>query len=162
MDSFYHDFGNCDADRVNFDHPDAVDIELLMDSLTQLTETGSCQIPTYDFKSHSRLKSQRRITKSRFLIIEGILLYCFPDLVDILDKKVYIETDSDLRLARRIERDILERGRDVKSIIKQYLNQVKPSYEQFVEPSKSRADFVFSGEKNLNEVVKMFVLYLKA
>lgn len=128
--------------KVNFDHPDAFDNELLISHLKALIARHPIDQPLYDFKIHSRKKETRRIEGSLIIILEGILILDNPDLRNLMDIKVFVDTDADLRFIRRLKRDILERGRSLESVIKQYTDTVRPMHLEFVEPTKRYSDII--------------------
>lgn len=128
--------------RLNYDHPDAFDTELLLAHLARLKAGNSVEIPVYDYTVHNRSSKTETITPSRVLVIEGILIFSDPRLCDLMDIKIFVDTDADVRILRRILRDVEERGRSLESVIGQYLDTVKPMHDQFVEPSKRRADVI--------------------
>jgi uridine kinase len=136
--------------RANYDHPDAFDWQLLNDHLAALAAGAPVPVPIYDYPNHDRSGEVRMVRPSRIVVIEGILVLYEPQLRDRFDLKVYIDTDADLRLIRRLRRDVAERGRTPESIITQYLTTVRPSHEQFIEPSKRHADVIFP-QGGLNE-----------
>lgn len=145
QDSYYKDLSHLTLEQrssANFDHPDAIDFPLLQRHLMDLKEGHSVQIPIYSFTSHSRLKKTRLVEPVPLVIVEGILLFAEKSLRDLFDVKIFIAADDDIRLLRRIERDVRERGRDFGSIKDQYLATVKPMHEAFVEPSKRFADVI--------------------
>ncbi len=150
QDSYYRDLSHLpfeDRTKQNFDHPDAFDRELLISHVRLLLEGSSIEVPVYDFKKHLRLAETARISGC----LEGILLLDDPLLRALMDIKVYIDTDSDIRLVRRIQRDVAERGRTLSAVLDQYLNSVRPMHLQFVEPSKRYADVIIP-EGGHNEV----------
>jgi uridine kinase len=135
---------------VNFDHPDAVDNDLLVGHLKALKKGLPAELPVYDFKNHTRLKETVRVEPSPIIIIEGILIFADARLLKEMDIKVFVDTPDDLRFIRRLRRDIAERGRNVDSVIEQYLSTVRPMHMQFVEPSKRYADVIIpEGGHNL-------------
>lgn len=135
--------------ELNYDHPDAFDTELLIDHLAKLRAGQAVDCPVYDFTVHNRSNRTIHVEPSRVLIIEGILIFQNPVLRDMMDIKIFVDTDADVRLLRRIARDVKERGRSLDSVISQYLSTVKPMHEQFVEPSKRAADIiVLEGGRN--------------
>ncbi len=145
QDSYYKDLSHMPLEerrKQNFDHPDAFDRELLYDHLRILIEGGAIEIPVYDFRRHLRLKRTVRHSGCRIIVIEGILILDDPLLRALMDIKVYIDTDPDVRLVRRIKRDVTERGRTLESVIEQYEQSVRPMHLQFVEPSKRYADVI--------------------
>ena len=134
----------------NYDHPDAFDWQLLNDHLAALVAGATVPVPIYDYAIHDRSDEVRMVRPARIVVIEGILVLYDQQLRDRFDLKVFIDTDADLRLIRRLERDVVERGRTPDNIIAQYLDTVRPSHEQFIEPSKRHADVIFP-QGGLNE-----------
>jgi uridine kinase len=128
--------------KVNYDHPAALETELLVSHLIALREGKAVERPVYDFSQHLRSEKTVTIRPAPVVVIEGILVLSEPELRSELDLKIYVDTDPDLRLARRIERDIHERGRSVDSVISQYFSTVRPMHLEFVEPSKRYADLI--------------------
>lgn len=153
FDSYYRDLSHLslkDREQVNFDHPNSLESELLTEHLQRLKNGEAIEIPEYDFKTHSRMPGKERVEPLPVIIVEGILLFCFESIRDILDIKLYVDTDSDIRAFRRIRRDMRERGRDFNSIRKQYYKTVRPMHLEFVEPSKRYADLIIpEGGSNL-------------
>jgi uridine kinase len=151
-DSYYKDLTHIPFDKrtgKNFDHPEAFDHQLLADHLKQLLDGKSISHPIYDYKTHSRLPETKTVGPHRVIILEGILILNEPALRDLMDIQVFVDTMPDICFIRRLERDIAERGRDVPSIIKQYMETVRPMYFQFIEPSKRYADLIIPrGGKN--------------
>nr|WP_294649338.1 uridine kinase [uncultured Blautia sp.] len=133
---------------VNYDHPDSLETELLVEHLKQLKEGKSIECPVYDYTKHNRSSEVIRIDPKPVILVEGILLLADPRVRDLLDIKVYVEADADERILRRISRDVEERGRDLNGIIKQYLTTVKPMHYLYVEPTRSKADIVINSGKN--------------
>ncbi|MBI5346874.1 MAG: uridine kinase [Chlamydiae bacterium] len=128
--------------KINFDHPDAIDFLLLKEHLLQLKEGKGIDEPIYDFITSDRKKETISIMPKKIIILEGVLIFTQESIRDLLDIKIYVDTDSDIRLLRRIERDIKERGRSFEGIKTQYLESVHPMHLAFVEPSKKYADFI--------------------
>jgi uridine kinase len=128
---------------VNYDHPDSFDWPLLRSHLDTLYDGGAVPIPIYDYANHTRSAEVRIVQSAKIVVVEGILVLYEPSIRDVCDLKIYIDTDSDLRFIRRLTRDVAERGRTPESIIGQYLETVRPSHQQFIEPSKRHADVVF-------------------
>src|SRR4051812_49212451 len=126
----------------NYDHPDAFDWSLLNDHLAALVAGASVPVPVYDYAMHTRSEHVRMVRPSRIVVVEGILVLYDPPLRERFDLKVFVDTDADIRLIRRLARDVAERGRTPDSIIAQYLATVRPSHEQFIEPSKRHADVI--------------------
>lgn len=136
--------------QANYDHPDAFDWQLLNDHLAALAAGASVPVPVYDYAIHDRSGECRTVHPARIVVVEGILVLYENQLRERFDLKVYIDTDADLRLIRRLRRDVAERGRTPESIIAQYLDTVRPAHEQFIEPSKRHADVIFP-QGGLNE-----------
>uniref|UniRef100_A0A673LZ15 Uridine-cytidine kinase n=1 Tax=Sinocyclocheilus rhinocerous TaxID=307959 RepID=A0A673LZ15_9TELE len=147
MDSFYKVLSKEEQElaarnEYNFDHPDAFDFELLVTVLRKLKKGKSIKVPVYDFTSHSRRKEWKTVYGANVVIFEGILAFANKELLKLLDMKVFVDTDSDIRLVRRLKRDITDRGRDIAGVIKQYNKFVKPAFEQYIEPTVQVADIV--------------------
>jgi uridine kinase len=145
QDAYYRDRSDLtleDREKINYDHPDAIEMELLAAHLDALREGKAIERPVYDFGSHMRTDETYRITPEPAVIVEGILVLSDPVLREKFDVRVYIDTESDLRLIRRLQRDIIERGRTVSSVLDQYQKTVRPMHYQFVEPSKRYADII--------------------
>ncbi len=145
QDSYYKDFAGLTIEeraKLNFDHPDAFDRELLLDHMEALLRGQPIEKPTYDFTHHSRLPETVRVEGHRVIMLEGILVLEDPALRKLMDIKVFIDTDPDVRLIRRIRRDTMERGRSLESILQQYEESVRPMHLQFIEPSKRYADII--------------------
>ncbi|XP_023812572.1 uridine-cytidine kinase-like 1 isoform X2 [Oryzias latipes] len=126
----------------NFDHPGAFDFELLVATLRKLKQGRSVKIPVYDFTTHRRQKDWKNLYGASVIIFEGIMSFADKELLQLLDMKIFVDTDSDIRLVRRLRRDITERGRDIEGVIKQYNKFVKPAFEQYIEPTMRLADIV--------------------
>ncbi len=136
--------------KVNYDHPSAFDTDLLIEHLRQLKEGHAIQCPVYSYKDHNRTDETILIRPAKVIIVEGILIFQNPTLREMLDIKIFVETDADERILRRALRDVEERGRTLQSVVTQYLTTVKPMHEQFVEPSRKYADIVvLEGGHNL-------------
>ena len=127
---------------LNYDHPDAFDTDMLIEHLKQLKQCKAIRCPVYDYSIHDRTEETILIEPTRVIILEGILIYENQALCDQMDIKIFVDADADVRILRRIERDVRDRGRSLESVINQYLSTVKPMHEQFVEPSKRRADVI--------------------
>lgn len=144
-DSYYKDLSHLPLEerrKFNFDHPDALDTPLLIQHLQQLRRGDAVDVPRYDFATYCRLSETRRVCPCAVVIVEGILILAEPALRPLIDLKIYVDTDADLRLIRRLKRDIAERDRTVESVIEQYLSTVRPMHLEFVEPSKRYADVI--------------------
>jgi uridine kinase len=153
-DAYYRDLSHLPERlraQVNFDHPDALETELLVEHLRTLRAGQPIEIPTYDFTVHTRTDQTRRVEVAPVVIVEGILVFVEPELRKLFDVKIYIDTDADVRFIRRLRRDIEERERSVQSVCEQYLSTVRPMHLEFVEPSKRYADVIIP-EGGFNEV----------
>jgi uridine kinase len=152
QDSYYRDFADLSVEeraRLNFDHPDAFDRELLIEHMQMLLRGQPIDKPQYDFTRHGRLPETEHVEGQSVVVLEGILVLEDPALRRLMDIKVFIDTDADVRLIRRIRRDITERGRSLESVLTQYEKLVRPMHQQFVEPSKRYADIIIpEGGKN--------------
>jgi uridine kinase len=145
QDAYYRDIPWASAEQLrdhNFDHPDALDAELLIAQLGELKAGRAVEVPIYDFVAHRRRPETRRVEPRPVVLLEGILLFAERELRDLLDFKIYVDTDADLRLARRLRRDLEERGRSLDDVLRQYLATVRPMHLEFVEPSKRWADVI--------------------
>ena len=153
QDSYYRNLKDLPLDFrqvANFDHPDALDNELLIHHVRKLKNGEAIDLPIYDFKTHSRLNETRPVDTKPIVIVEGILIFSEPRLLELMDIKVFVDTPDDIRFIRRLRRDIAERGRTVDSVIEQYTATVRPMHMQFVEPSKRYADVIIpEGGHNL-------------
>lgn len=153
-DAYYRDHSHLPPhlrDQVNFDHPDSLETELLVEHLKELRSGRAVEIPIYDFTTHTREKQTRRVKPAPVVLVEGILVFVEPELRDLFDVRLYVDTDADVRFIRRLRRDIEERGRNVESVCEQYLSTVRPMHLEFVEPSKRYADVIIP-EGGFNEV----------
>lgn len=137
--------------KLNYDHPDAFDTELLCDHIRMLKAGKPIHMPLYDYSAHNRSDRTVLVRPAPVIVLEGILIFAEPSLCELMDIKVFVDTDADVRILRRIIRDVKERGRSLDSVINQYLTTVKPMHEQFVEPGKRRADIIIP-EGGENEV----------
>jgi uridine kinase len=145
QDNYYRDIdwsGPAEIAAHNFDHPDALDTPLLVDHLGALKAGRAIELPVYDFVRHRRTGRTQRVEPRPVVLIEGILLFAEPAIRSLLDFKVYVDTDPDVRLVRRIRRDLTERGREVSDVLRQYMKTVRPMHLEFVEPSKRWADVI--------------------
>ncbi len=148
-DSYYRDQSHLpveERDLLNYDDPAMLDEELLLSHLSALREGKSIDIPQYDFSSHTRMKVTRPFSPKDIVIVEGIMVMQLPK--DTYDYVIYVDAESDVRLARRLQRDLTQRGRTAEGVIKQYLSSVKPMHLKYVEPAKQKADFVFENDDN--------------
>lgn len=143
--------------RLNYDHPNAFDTELMIKHLKLLKEGQPVECPIYDYTIHNRSKNTLTIVPAKVIIVEGILIFENKELCDQMDIRIFVDTDDDLRIIRRIRRDVMERARSLDSVINQYLETVKPMHEQFVEPSKKNASIIVP-EGGRNEVALNMIL----
>lgn len=153
QDAYYKDLGHMSVSQranVNFDHPESIDFELMAKDLAALKHGQSINMPIYDFSTHQRASDTQVIHPKSVIVVEGILVFCSAEIRELLDIKVYVDTDEQIRLARRIKRDQIERGRNLESILHQYKTTVAPMFEQFIQPSKQYANLHVSGEQDLN------------
>ena len=128
--------------RLNYDHPNAFDTELLIEHLKMLKNGESIECPVYDYTVHNRSKDVTKIDPTPIIIVEGILIFENKELCDLMDIRIFVDTDADIRIIRRIQRDVMERARSLESVISQYVNTVKPMHEQYVDPSKKNANII--------------------
>jgi len=144
-DNYYkahHDMPYEKRCKLNYDHPDAFDTELLINDIRKLKAGENVICPVYDYSIHDRSEKTMLIKPAKVIIVEGILIFADKSLCDEMDIKIFVDADADVRILRRITRDVRDRGRSLESVISQYLTTVKPMHEQFVEPSKRNADII--------------------
>lgn len=144
-DSYYKDLSGLPPTQraeVNFDHPNSLETELLIEHIAALRDGQPVEVPIYDFSTHSRTSRTFTVQPRRVTLVEGILIFTEAALREMFDVKIFVDTDSDIRFIRRLERDIAERGRTTESVIKQYQSTVRPMHLEFVEPSKRYADVI--------------------
>lgn len=154
QDSYYRNLEDMPIElrhQINFDHPDALDNDLFINHVKALRAGEAINMPVYDFSIHTRKTETIHVRPKPIMIIEGILIFVDAALRELMDIKIFVDTDDDLRFIRRLQRDVHERGRTVESVIKQYLETVRPMHQQFVEPSKRYADVIIP-EGGYNEV----------
>lgn len=137
--------------KLNYDHPDSFDTELMVQHLQALRRGKAVEVPVYNYAIHNRSDQTITVRPAPVIIVEGILIFASPELCELMDLKVFVDTDADVRILRRIVRDVKARGRTLDSVVTQYLTTVKPMHEQFVEPSKRKADLIVP-EGGRNEV----------
>lgn len=151
-DDYYKAHGDLTLEEratLNYDHPDAFDTHLLLSHIRALKRGESIESPIYDYTVHNRSNQTRTVTPSPVVLLEGILIFDSKEIVELLDMKIFVDTDADVRILRRILRDVKKRGRTLESVVSQYLTTVKPMHEAFVEPSKKHADVIIpEGGKN--------------
>ncbi len=159
-DAYYKDLSALPPNQrhtINFDHPDSLDTVLLREHIQALKAGCPVYLPVYDFKRHTRTDQTLRVDPHPVIMVEGILIFSESDLRNLFDVKIFVDTDADLRFIRRLERDILERGRTTEAVIRQYLATVRPMHLEFVEPSKRYADVIIP-EGGMNEVAMEMVV----
>ncbi|MBK5096759.1 MAG: uridine kinase [Gemmatimonadetes bacterium] len=164
-DSYYRDHPEMSPEeraRLNYDHPDVLETELLAEHLRELMAGRAVEEPVYDFTSHSRTNETRRIEPNPIVIVDGILILAEPELRELMDIRVFVETDSDLRFIRRLLRDTQERGRSMGSVIRQYQETVRPMHLEFVEPSRRHADVILPLGRENRVAISMLVARLRA
>jgi uridine kinase len=144
-DAYYRELNNLPPDKratVNFDHPDSLDTPLMIEHIKRLRNWEPVEIPVYDFTIDARTDRTIHVDPQPIILVEGILIFAEPELRSLLDFKIFVDTDSDIRFIRRLQRDIRERGRSVENVIEQYLRTVRPMHLEFVEPSRRYADII--------------------
>jgi uridine kinase len=159
-DAYYRDLAHLPSNlraRVNFDHPDSLETDLLVEHLKRWREGQAIELPVYDFTTHRRTEQTVPVEPQRVALVEGILVFAEPQLRALFDVKLYVDTDADIRFIRRLRRDIAERGRTTESVVEQYLNTVRPMHLEFVEPSKRYADVIIP-EGGFNQVAMDMVV----
>ncbi|KAF2292283.1 hypothetical protein GH714_018429 [Hevea brasiliensis] len=165
QDSFYHSLSNEQLERVheyNFDHPDAFNTELLLSCMEKLKHGQAITLPNYDFKSHQSTGPGQKVNPSDVIILEGILVLHDPRVRDLMNMKIFVDTDSDLRLARRIQRDTVERGRNIQNVLDQYARFVKPSFEEYILPSKKHADIIIPRGGDNDVAIDLIVQHIQS
>ncbi len=164
-DSYYHDHSHLTPEeraKCNYDHPDSLDTSLMVQHLQRLIDWQSAETPLYDFATHTRLPDSRLVSPAEIILVEGILIFVEPELRRMMDMRIYVDTAADIRFIRRLRRDVDERGRSLDSVIKQYLNTVRPMHLEFVEPSKRHADVIIPEGGNNRVAMDMIVSRLLA
>lgn len=165
QDSYYNDMSHISLEErkaQNYDHPDSIDIDLLTSHLKQIQKGDNVKIPTYDFSKHLRMHQSKTVTPKKIIILEGILIYSYPELRKLFSLKVFIETPRDIRFIRRMSRDMNERGRSFESVKNQYLTTVRPMHEKFIEPCKKYADIIIPGIDDNNNAIGLIKTKIKA
>jgi uridine kinase len=158
-DAYYRELSHLakeNRNQINFDHPDALETELLIQHIRELAAGRPIEIPVYDFTTHTRTNRTIHVEPAPIILVEGILIFSEPELRELMDIRLYVDTDADLRFIRRLSRDMEERGRSVQSVIQQYLTTVRPMHLEFVEPSKRHADVIIP-EGGHNEVAMTMI-----
>ena len=147
--------------RLNYDHPDAFDTELLCAHIRQLKAGHRIEMPVYDYSVHNRSDKTTPVLPNPVIILEGILIFAEPELVDLMDFRIFVDTDADERILRRIKRDVNERGRSLESVMRQYRETVKPMHDQFVEPSKRKANIIIPEGGRNKAAMQIVVDFIK-
>ena len=148
-DHYYRDQGHFplpERETVNYDHPDAIDLYLLATDIADLVHGKTIHMPSYDFQLHTRRQETERVLPAEFIILEGLFTLFDARIRELSNLKIFLHLESDLRLIRRLERDISERGRTRESVLRQYIATVRPMHERFIEPSRAQADLILSGK----------------
>lgn len=150
QDSYYNDLSHLSYEeriKINFDHPRAIDFDLLHQHLTRLKAGETIEQPVYSFVNHNRTQDTLRTHPRKVMIVEGILIFTHPELRKLFDIKIFVHTDSDERLIRRLKRDTQDRGRDLEEVLNRYQHTLKPMHQQFIEPTKEYADIIIPNNK---------------
>ncbi|MBV1924098.1 MAG: uridine kinase [Flavobacteriaceae bacterium] len=150
QDSYYKDTSHLSFEertKINFDHPQAIDFDLLVTHLEELRKGNTIEQPIYSFVEHNRIKETETTVPTKVVIVEGILILTNPEIRKLFDIKIYVHADSDERLIRRLKRDMAERGRDLEEVLNRYQNTLKPMHLQFIEPTKEYADLIIPNNK---------------
>ncbi len=164
QDSYYKDTSHLTYEervKINFDHPQSIDFELLGKHLLALRKGNTIEQPVYSFVEHNRTKETIITKPSKVMIVEGILILTNPEIRDMFDIKIYVHTDSDERLIRRLKRDIAERGRDMDEVLDRYQNTLKPMHQQFIDPTKEFADLIIPNNNYNNVAVDIVRTIIK-
>ena len=159
-DAYYKNLSHLPPDhraQINYDHPNSLETDLLIQHIKQLKKGYSIELPIYDFKVHTRTDQTIHVEPKPVILVEGILIFVEPELREMFDIKIYVDTDADIRFIRRLQRDIAERGRTTESVVNQYLTTVRPMHLEFVEQSKRYADIIIP-EGGLNAVAMDMVV----
>ncbi len=164
QDSYYKDTSHLTYDertKINFDHPQSIDFDLLVEHLSELRDGKTIQQPVYSFVEHNRTSETVSTKPSKVIIVEGILILTNQKIRDMFDIKIYVHTDSDERLIRRLKRDIAERGRDIDEVLDRYQNTLKPMHQQFIDPTKEYADLIIPNNHYNNVAVDIVRTIIK-
>ncbi|MEW7279158.1 uridine kinase [Aquimarina sp. 2201CG1-2-11] len=164
QDSYYNDTSHLTPDQraaINFDHPQSIDFDLLGEHLKILKTGKSIEQPVYSFVDHNRTNKTVTTKPGKVLIVEGILILTRPEIRDLFDIKIYVQTDSDERLIRRLKRDIIERGRDMNEVLDRYQNTLKPMHQQFIDPTKEFADLIIPNNNYNNVAINILRTIIK-
>ncbi len=164
-DSYYYDRSSVppeERSRLNYDHPDALETSLLVRHLKELKAGRAIEVPVYDFTQHTRTNETLTISSRNAVIVEGILILADRELRELMDIRVFVDTDADLRILRRMDRDLTERGRSLESVVQQYMETVRPMHLEFVEPSKRYADVIIPEGGHNRVAVGMLIARVRA
>lgn len=151
-----------ERERVNYDHPESLETSLLVEHLQALRNNEPVRVPMYNFATHRRMEESRRVQPNRVILVEGILIFVEPDLRALMDMRIFVDTDADLRFIRRLKRDMHERGRSLDSVIEQYTKTVRPMHLEFVEPSKRYADIIVPAGGHNRVAMEMIISRIHA
>ena len=165
MDSYYKDLSHINYKKrveQNFDHPDSIDVSLLENHLKQASKGNKINIPIYDFSNHVRIGETISISNAKIIIVEGIFALYFSQLRNLYTLKLFVDTPENIRLERRLVRDVKERGRSIKSIRDQYNSTVLPMHNKYVEPSKIFSDLILDGGDNINDIINKIEELIKS
>ncbi len=164
QDNYYKTAENITNNNItdfNFDHPDAFDTELIVEHLTTLKQSKPIEMPRYDFVNHKRKDERVHVKPKKIVIFEGIMIFFKKELRDLIDLKIYVDTPDDIRFIRRLQRDIIERGRTVESVISQYTNKVRPGHYEFTDPTKTYADLIIPEGGHNQNALNVLLSFLK-
>ena len=164
LDSYYRDRSDLTYDercKINYDHPASLDFDLLIENVKQLKNGHDVDIPVYDFAIYNRVPQVERVEARRIIVVEGILIFAIPELRKLFDIKVFVDADADVRMMRRLKRDMQERGRSFESVEKQYFETVRPMHFDFIEPSKQYADIIIPRGGSNHVAINMLTAKVK-
>jgi uridine kinase len=164
-DNYYHDHSHLPPEeraKLNYDHPDSLDTDLMVEQLQRLRDNRAIEVPLYNFATHTRLPDTLRVEPAKVILVEGILIFAERELRKLMDMRIFVDTDADLRFIRRLKRDMEERGRSLDSIVNQYLATVRPMHMEFVEPSKRYADIIVPAGGHNRVAMEMIVSRIHA
>ena len=164
-DNYYKDQSHLTPEeraQTNYDHPDSLESLLLVRHLRELRAGRPIDMPLYDFAAHNRSRETQRVNPAKVILVEGILIYTEPALRELMDMRIFVDTDADIRFIRRLRRDMVERGRSLDSVVKQYLGTVRPMHMEFVEPSKRYADIIVPQGGNNRVAMEMIASRIQA
>ncbi len=164
-DNYYRDQGHLTFEeraKSNYDHPDSLETSLMIEQLHDLRDGNEVQMPLYNFATHRRMTETKSVAPSRIVLVEGILIFTEPELRELIDMRIFVDTDADIRFIRRVRRDMNERGRSLDSVISQYVSTVRPMHLEFVEPSKRYADIIVPAGGHNRVAMEMIVSRIHA